>query len=140
IILVDDGSKDGTREFLMDLADRARAAPAQMKLPRSGKVLAADRIRVFFQDKNRGKGAALRRGFQEAKGEIVIIQDADLEYDPNDYHRLIAPIESGRADVVYGSRFLGGPHRVHLYWHYIGNKFLTLLSDMVTDINLSDVW
>jgi len=70
----------------------------------------------------------------------VIIQDADLEYDPTDFHRLIAPIESGRADIVYGSRFLGGPHRVHLYWHYVGNTFLTALSDMVTNLNLSDVW
>jgi glycosyltransferase involved in cell wall biosynthesis len=140
IILVDDGSKDGTREFLMDLADRAKTAPAQRKPPRNGKVLVADRIRVFFQNRNRGKGAALRRGFQEAKGQIVIIQDADLEYEPNDYHRLIEPIDSGRADVVYGSRFLGGPHRVHLYWHYVGNQFLTTLSNMVTNINLSDVW
>jgi glycosyltransferase involved in cell wall biosynthesis len=95
---------------------------------------------VFFQDKNRGKGAALRRGFQEARGDIIIIQDADLEYDPADYTELIAPIESERADVVYGSRFLGGPHRVLLYWHYVGNMFLTILSDMVTNINLSDVW
>ncbi len=140
IIIVDDGSEDGTREFLTALAECAKTAPARMKMPRSGKVLATDRIRVFFQDKNQGKGAALRRGFQESKGEIVIIQDADLEYDPADYHRLIAPIDSGHADVVYGSRFLGGPHRVHLYWHYVGNKFLTELSNMVTNINLSDVW
>jgi glycosyltransferase involved in cell wall biosynthesis len=111
-----------------------------MKLPRSGKVLATGNIRIFFQDKNRGKGAALRRGFEESRGEIVIIQDADLEYDPSDYHRLVAPIVGGHADVVYGSRFLGGPHRIHLFWHYVGNKLLTLLSDMVTNLNLSDVW
>jgi glycosyltransferase involved in cell wall biosynthesis len=140
LIIVDDGSTDGTRDFLMALAECAKTAPAQMKLPRSGSVLTTDRIHVFFQDGNRGKGAALRRGFQEARGKIVIIQDADLEYDPTDYHRLLAPIDSGRADVVYGSRFLGGPHRVHLYWHYVGNMFLTTLSDMVTNLNLSDVW
>jgi glycosyltransferase involved in cell wall biosynthesis len=109
IVIVDDGSKDGTRDFLRAVAESAQTAPAQMKLPQSGRVLATDRIRVFYQDKNRGKGAALRRGFQESRGEIVIIQDADLEYDPTDYHRLVAPIEDGHADVVYGSRFLGGP-------------------------------
>ena len=140
IIIVDDGSTDGTRDFLLAVVECAKSTPAQMRLPRSGSVLAADRIRVFFQDRNQGKGAALRRGFQEAMGEIVIIQDADLEYDPTDFHRLIAPIESGRADVVYGSRFLGGPHRVHLYWHYVGNTLLTTVSDMVTNLNLSDVW
>jgi glycosyltransferase involved in cell wall biosynthesis len=140
IIIVDDGSTDGTRDFLLAVFECAKSSPAQMRLPRSGSPLAADRIRVFFQDRNQGKGAALRRGFQEATGEIVIIQDADLEYDPTDFHRLIAPIESGRADIVYGSRFLGGPHRVHLYWHYVGNTFLTALSDMVTNLNLSDVW
>jgi glycosyltransferase involved in cell wall biosynthesis len=140
IVIVDDGSKDGTRNFLQALAESAKAIPSQMNLPRTGKVLETGRIRVFFQDKNQGKGAALRRGFEESKGEIVIIQDADLEYDPSDYHRLVAPIVSGHADVVYGSRFLSGPHRVHLFWHYVGNKFLTLLSNMVTNINLSDVW
>jgi glycosyltransferase involved in cell wall biosynthesis len=140
IVIVDDGSTDGTRGFLADLARCAKAAPARMALRQSGAVLRADNIRVFFQDKNRGKGAALRRGLQEVKGEIIIIQDADLEYDPGDYHRLIAPIEDGRADVVYGSRFLGGPHRVLFFWHYVGNKLLTTMSDMVTNLNLSDVW
>jgi glycosyltransferase involved in cell wall biosynthesis len=140
IIIVDDGSKDGTRNFLQSLAESAKAVPAQINLPRTGKVLETGRIRIFFQEKNQGKGAALRRGFQESKGDIVIIQDADLEYDPGDYHRLVAPILEGHADVVYGSRFLSGPHRVHLFWHYVGNKFLTLLSNMVTNINLSDVW
>ena len=140
IVIVDDGSRDGTRDFLQALAESTKTSPARMKLPRSGKVLATGNIRIFFQDKNRGKGAALRRGFEESRGEIVIIQDADLEYDPDDYHRLIAPIVGGHADVVYGSRFLGGPHRIHLFWHYVGNKLLTLLSDMVTNLNLSDVW
>ena len=140
IVIVDDGSKDGTRDFLRAIAESAQTVPAQMKLPRSGRILATDRIRVFYQDRNRGKGAALRRAFQESRGEIVIIQDADLEYDPADYHRLVGPIDGGYADVVYGSRFLGGPHRVHLFWHYVGNKFLTTLSDMVTNLNLSDVW
>ncbi|MBZ5670982.1 MAG: glycosyltransferase family 2 protein [Acidobacteriia bacterium] len=140
IVIVDDGSTDGTRGFLADLARCARAAPARMTLRQSGAVLRADNICVLFQDKNQGKGAALRRGFQKVRGEIVIIQDADLEYDPADYHRLIAPIEAGRADVVYGSRFLGGPHRVLFFWHYVGNKLLTTISGMVTNLNLSDVW
>ncbi len=140
IVIVDDGSRDGTRDFLQALAESAKSDPAQFKLPRCGETLSTGRIRVFFQDKNQGKGAALRRGFEESRGEIVIIQDADLEYDPSDYHRLVTPILSGHADVVYGSRFLGGPHRVHLFWHYVGNKFLTMLSDMVTNLNLSDVW
>jgi glycosyltransferase involved in cell wall biosynthesis len=140
IVIVDDGSTDGTREFLTALAQCAKVTPAHLTLPQSGAVLRADNIRVFLQDRNRGKGAALRRGFQEARGRIVIVQDADLEYHPADYHNLIAPIEAGRADVVYGSRFLGGPHRVLFFWHYVGNKFLTTLSDMVTNLNLSDVW
>jgi glycosyltransferase involved in cell wall biosynthesis len=140
IVIVDDGSTDGTREFLADLANSTQATPAQMALRQSGDVLRTDNIRVLFQDKNRGKGAALWRGFQEAKGRIVIIQDADLEYDPADYHNLIAPIEAGRADVVYGSRFLGGPHRVLFFRHYLGNKLLTTISDLVTNLNLSDVW
>lgn len=140
IVIVDDGSTDGTRKFLDDIVRSTTAAPPEIALSQGGAVPRVDNIRVFFQDKNRGKGAALRRGFQEARSDIIIIQDADLEYDPSDFTRLIAPIEEDRADVVYGSRFLGGPHRVHLFWHYIGNKFLTLLSDMVTDINLSDVW
>ena len=127
IVLVEDGSTDGTREFLTELAEQYR---------RAGR----DDVRIFFQPRNRGKGAALRRGFQEAQGEIVVIQDADLEYDPENFHALIDPIRKGKADVVYGSRFLGGPHRVLFYWHYVGNKFLTILSNMFTDLNLSDVW
>lgn len=140
IVIVDDGSQDGTRNFLSQLDQCARAGLGTMRLPRSGQELRSDNVRVFFQSKNCGKGAALRWGFQEARGEIVIVQDADLEYDPTDFDKLIAPIASDRADVVYGSRFLGGPHRVLLFWHYVGNKLLTILSGTVTNLNLSDVW
>jgi glycosyltransferase involved in cell wall biosynthesis len=140
IVIIDDGSTDGTREFLANLVGCNNSVPAPPALPQRHAALRADNIRVLFQDRNRGKGAALRHGFQEAQGEIVIIQDADLEYDPGDYYNLIAPIEQGRADVVYGSRFLGGPHRVLFFWHYAGNKLLTLISNMVTNLNLSDVW
>jgi glycosyltransferase involved in cell wall biosynthesis len=119
IIVVDDCSTDGTREWLI-------------------KVVGKD-IRVVFHSENKGKGAALRTGFEHVTGDIVIIQDADLEYDPGEYGRLIGPIMDGRADVVYGSRFTGGPQRVLFFWHYVGNKFLTLLSNMLTNINLSDM-
>jgi glycosyltransferase involved in cell wall biosynthesis len=119
IIVVEDASTDGTREWLQKLDDPD--------------------IKVFFHDKNRGKGAALRTGFEKVAGEIVIVQDADLEYDPREYDRLIEPIIDGRADVVYGSRFTGGPQRVLFFWHYVGNKFLTLLSNMLTNLNLSDM-
>jgi len=122
VLVVDDGSTDGTREYLQDMAQH----------PGEG-------VRVFFHDRNRGKGAALRTGFRETAGDIVIIQDADLEYDPQDYPALLKPILDGRADVVYGSRFLGGPHRVLFFWHYVGNKILTLISNMLTNLNLSDM-
>jgi len=122
ILIVDDGSTDGTREYLKDMAQN----------PGEG-------VRVLFHDRNRGKGAALRTGFREVAGDIVIIQDADLEYDPQDYPALLKPILDGRADVVYGSRFLGGPHRVLFFWHYVGNKILTLISNMLTNLNLSDM-
>lgn len=139
IIIVDDGSTDGTRQFLAELASCAQDDPYVMVLPASGRVLRTDNIRVLLQPENRGKGAALRRGFQEARGEIVIIQDADLELDPQDYYKLIEPIECGPAEVVYGSRFLGQPRQGALSY-YAGNRFLTLSSNLCTGLNLTDVW
>jgi glycosyltransferase involved in cell wall biosynthesis len=121
ILIVDDGSTDGTRELLAEKASSL-----------SG-------VRVLLQEKNLGKGAALRRGFNEAKGEVVIVQDADLEYDPEQIPQVVAPILAGHADVVYGSRFLGGPHRVLYFWHSVGNSLLTLISNMVSDLNLTDM-
>jgi len=121
LLIVDDGSKDGTSEILAELGAAHR------------------QIRVLLQPQNRGKGAALRRGFEEAKGDIVLVQDADLEYDPGEYGALMAPILSGKADVVYGSRFAGQSHRVLYFWHSIGNRLLTLFSNMATDLNLSDM-
>lgn len=122
ILLVDDCSRDGTRDVL-------------------GKMAAdSPDLKVIFHEVNQGKGAALRSGFSAATGDIVLIQDADLEYDPNEYPRLLKPILDGRADVVYGSRFLGGgAHRVVYYWHYLGNKLLTTLSNMTTNLNLTDM-
>jgi len=121
IIIVDDGSTDGTRELLQEIP------------------LSHENVRVLYHDRNQGKGAALRTGFEAATGDIVIIQDADLEYDPREYPVLLEPILDGRADIVYGSRFLGGPHRVLFFWHYLGNKFLTLLSNALTNLNLTDM-
>jgi glycosyltransferase involved in cell wall biosynthesis len=121
IIIVDDGSTDGTYDRLQDI-ERRHA-----------------NVRVTYQEHNRGKGAALQRGFTQVTGDVVIIQDADLEYDPREYPKLLEPILDGRADVVYGSRFLGGPHRVLYFWHFLGNKFLTLLSNAFNNINLSDM-
>lgn len=120
ILVVDDGSRDGTREYL-------QALPPQPDL------------RVFFQPQNRGKGAAVRRGLAEARGEVVVTQDADLEYDPQDYRKLIEPIDQGLADVVYGSRFLGWPRRVLRFRHQLANRFLTTLSNLATDLNLTDM-
>ena len=141
IIIVEDGSTDGTRDMLQRMVDEAAPLPGdQLAVTCSdGSVIGG--VRVFFQDRNRGKGAALRRGFQEARGEIVIVQDADLEYDPAEYERILEPIDRGLADVVYGSRFMGGgAHRVLFYWHSVGNKGLTLLSNVLTNLNLTDVW
>lgn len=122
VLIVDDASTDGTRELLRTLAGREGA-----------------QFRLLEQSRNQGKGAALRRGFAEAQGEIVLIQDADLEYDPQEYAKLLEPILAGDADVVYGSRFLGGPHRVLFFWHALGNWFLTTVSNMFTNLNLSDM-
>jgi glycosyltransferase involved in cell wall biosynthesis len=122
LICVDDGSSDGSRDILSELKSRY------------------PQLRVFLQPRNMGKGAALRRGIQEATGDYLIIQDADLEYDPAEYPLLLEPLIEGRADVVYGSRFLGGrPHRVLYFWHSAGNWFLTLLSNSLTNINLTDM-
>jgi glycosyltransferase involved in cell wall biosynthesis len=119
-IVVDDCSTDGTRELLQGL-------------PQS------DDLKILLQPVNRGKGAALRAGFGAVSGDIVVIQDADLEYDPAEYEYLIKPILANKADVVFGSRFLGGPHRVLLFWHSVGNRILTTLSNMFTDLNLTDM-
>ncbi len=139
IIVVDDGSTDGTRELLQGIAQDSLGASV-IKLPTTGRSFDPLMLRIYFQPENRGKGAALRRGFAEARGEIVIVQDADLEYDPQEYVQLIDPIERNLADVVYGSRFLGGPHRVLFYWHSVANRILTLVSNMLTNLNLTDVW
>jgi glycosyltransferase involved in cell wall biosynthesis len=118
IIVVDDSSTDGTGDVIKKCEES---------------------IKVFSHKKNTGKGAAIRTAIPHITGDIAIIQDADLEYDPSEYPRLIAPIMEGRADVVYGSRFLGGPHRVLFFWHAVGNKIITTLSNMLTDLNLTDM-
>ena len=121
VIIVDDGSTDGTAELIRNKLEQRVA-------------------RVIFHEKNQGKGAALRSGFAVATGDVVLVQDADLEYDPRDYDRLLAPIAAGKADVVYGSRFAGGEaHRVFFFWHYTVNRGLTLLSNILTNLNLTDM-
>ena len=120
IIIVDDASTDGTRDLLKKYEEQ-------------------EGFKVIYQSKNAGKGSALRAGFDKVEGEIIIVQDADLEYDPKEYPLLVEPILDGRADVVYGSRFLGGTHRVFFFWHYVGNKVLTTLSNMCTNLCLTDM-
>jgi glycosyltransferase involved in cell wall biosynthesis len=121
LLIIDDGSLDGTRDYLTSLNGHPD-------------------IKVILHEKNQGKGAALRTGFEHATGDVIIIQDADLEYDPNEYSKLLQPILDGKADVVYGSRFIGSEsHRVLYYWHSLGNRFLTTLSNMFTNLNLTDM-
>lgn len=141
IIIVDDGSKDGTREYLSSKYNVQTGDSDATALEMSDKNSSGytTRIRVIFHEKNMGKGAALRSGIKSATGDIIVIQDADLEYDPKDYHALFQPILEGKADVVYGSRFTGGTHRVFYFWHYVGNKLITLVSNMFTDLNLTDM-
>lgn len=123
IIIIDDCSTDGTRQILKNIEGSTNSG-----------------FKVIYQNENQGKGAALKAGFKEAKGDIVIIQDADLEYDPSEYPKLIQPILDGKADVVYGSRFKGeGPHRVLFFWHYVGNRILTTMSNIFTNLNLTDM-
>jgi len=119
IIVVDDASEDGTRQILENLNQ--------------------PNVKICFHSKNQGKEAALRTGFPKVEGNIILIQDADLEYDPKDYPKLLEPLLDGRADVVFGSRFLGGPHRVLYFWHYVGNKIITMLANMCANLNLNDM-
>ncbi|MFH0925795.1 MAG: glycosyltransferase family 2 protein [bacterium] len=127
IIVIDDGSTDGSREYLDELKVIGLRNPG------------INQLKAFFHKENLGKGAALRTGFRYCTGDIIIIQDADLEYNPKEYPKLLEPILDGRADCVYGSRFLGGPHRVLFFWHSVGNKFLTLISNILNNLNLTDM-
>jgi len=129
IIVIDDGSKDGSRDILASLDADAKKKTDPM-----------NELKVIFKSVNEGKGAAIRSGLAEVTGAIVIVQDADLEYNPQDYPKLLEPIEAGEADVVYGTRFYGGgPHRVLFFWHYVGNQILTLFANILTNLNLSDM-
>lgn len=121
LIIVDDNSCDGTKEILKT------------------EIAKLEKVKIIYKNKNRGKTSALKTGFKYASGDLIIIQDADLEYDPNDYPRLLKPILEGKADVVYGTRFLGEEHRVLFFWHSLGNKFLTFLSNAFTNLNLTDM-
>ena len=123
MVVVDDGSTDGTRELLGELAEAGDPVP----------------FRLILHEKNSGKGSAVRSGLAAGTGDLLLIQDADLEYDPREYPNLLAPILDGEADVVFGSRFLGGPHRVLFFWHSLGNRALTMLSNMLSDLNLTDM-
>lgn len=120
ILVIDDGSTDGTRQALDSLNDK-------------------DSIRLILHERNQGKGAAIRTGIQQAKGDVIIIQDADLEYNPKDYHALLRPIEDGIADVVFGSRFLGGPRRPVMFWHMVANRLLTLITNLLYNTILTDM-
>ena len=129
IIVIDDGSKDGSRDILASLDADAKKKTDPM-----------NEFKVIFKSVNEGKGAAIRSGLAEVTGDVVIVQDADLEYNPQDYPKLLDPIEAGEADVVYGTRFYGGgPHRVLFFWHYVGNQILTLFANILTNLNLSDM-
>jgi glycosyltransferase involved in cell wall biosynthesis len=135
IIIVDDGSTDGSREMLMELRDKG----LESWLPQPGVRRGGNDVRVHLQPFNQGKGAALRTGFELATGDIVVIQDADLEYDPQDIRHLIQPIVDGIADVSFGSRFIGTPRRALYFWHTLMNRGLTLASNMLNDLNLTDM-
>jgi glycosyltransferase involved in cell wall biosynthesis len=148
IIIVDDCSTDNTRTILKQIEsgeirlfyqpyNQGKGAALRRGFPEA--ATDGGDIRIFYQPSNQGKGAALRRGFQEATGDVVLVQDADLEYDPGEYLRLLQPILEDRADVVYGSRFIGETHRVLYFWHYVANKVLTMLSNMFTNLNLTDM-